>query len=226
MALWRRHPRFRYRGIRYPGKRLAMGRTAARRSSAGGKSGLLRTGWSVTPTGRKARESATERYRRVRFLRRAGAVRVKWCGKSAPAAGRLAGSANPTRSKAKQRETAAQAAGGSVRSARPSGRLLEAASNRRSREMAVTAAGASRRAGQNPAYSPVARHFSCGRAGEALSAPRRDLETSSWPRPIRPAPVRCRSPAAAWRCKAGSCWCGDRAPRPSAIRAGSRAGEP
>ena len=28
--------------------------------SARGKSGLLRTGWSVTPTGREARESATE----------------------------------------------------------------------------------------------------------------------------------------------------------------------
>jgi len=27
---------------------------------AGGKSGLRRTGWSVTPTGREIRESATE----------------------------------------------------------------------------------------------------------------------------------------------------------------------
>src|SRR5206468_2362919 len=76
---------------------------AARR--AGGKSGLRRTGWSLTATGRKVRESATERYRR-RGL--SAAVRVKWCGKSAPAAGRLAGSANPTWSKTKQRGAARQ----------------------------------------------------------------------------------------------------------------------
>ena len=36
------------------------------------------------------------------------AVRVKRCGKSAPAAGQLAGSANPTRSKAKQRGAPAE----------------------------------------------------------------------------------------------------------------------
>ena len=55
-----------------------------------GKSGLHRTGWSVTPTGRKARESATEsKPPRQRLGPRlfAGAVRVKRCGKSAPAAG-------------------------------------------------------------------------------------------------------------------------------------------
>ena len=55
-----------------------------------GKSGLHRVGWSVTPTGRKARESATESkppWRLEPPSKRAAAVRVKRCGKSAPAAG-------------------------------------------------------------------------------------------------------------------------------------------
>jgi hypothetical protein len=60
--------------------------------SARGKSGLRRTGWSVTPTGREARESATENRppmaRCARKVRRDQA-RVKRCGKSAPAAGAI-----------------------------------------------------------------------------------------------------------------------------------------
>src|SRR5947209_14326669 len=67
-----------------------------------GKSGLHRTRWWITSTvqGRRLwpaqdRESATERYRL------ACKVRVKWRGKSPPAAWRQAGSANPTGSKAK-----------------------------------------------------------------------------------------------------------------------------
>ena len=57
--------------------------------AARGKSGLRRTGWSVTPTGREARESATESKPPRRELSSSptrGAVRVKRCGKSAPAA--------------------------------------------------------------------------------------------------------------------------------------------
>ena len=48
----------------------------------GGKSGLLRTQWWVTPTVRKDRDSATESIPPRRF---ACGVRVKRCGKSAPA---------------------------------------------------------------------------------------------------------------------------------------------
>ena len=67
------------------------------------------------------------------------AVRVKWCGKSAPAARRLAGSVNPARSKTKQRGATGRKAGRTVRSGPSllSGRLLEAAGNRRPREMIV-----------------------------------------------------------------------------------------
>ena len=74
--------------------------------------------------------------RKIPPPRASAAVRVKWCGKSAPAAGRLAGSANPARSKTKQRGALRP---GADRSDPPllSGRLLEAASNRRPREMTV-----------------------------------------------------------------------------------------
>jgi hypothetical protein len=65
---------------------LAIGERVVER----GKSGLRRAGWSVTPTGRKARESATEnkppngcvRKRKFTYLR---VVRVKRRGKSSPA---------------------------------------------------------------------------------------------------------------------------------------------
>jgi|GEM_PF-2211830 len=58
--------------------------------NCGGKSGLRRAGWSVTPTGRKARESATEIkppndcVGRHKFTYTC-VVRVKWRGKSSPA---------------------------------------------------------------------------------------------------------------------------------------------
>ena len=52
-----------------------------------GKSGLQRTRWWVTPTGREARDSATENKPPCGLLRK---VRVKRCGKSAPA-GRVTG---------------------------------------------------------------------------------------------------------------------------------------
>ncbi|EDL60609.1 hypothetical protein PM8797T_11174 [Gimesia maris DSM 8797] len=48
----------------------------------GGKSGLHRARWWVTPTVREDRESATESKPPGQF---AGQVRVKRCGKSAPA---------------------------------------------------------------------------------------------------------------------------------------------
>ena len=57
-----------------------------------GKSGLQRTGWWVTPTGREIRESATENKPPRGVLRE---VRVKRCGKSAPA-GRVTGLARQT----------------------------------------------------------------------------------------------------------------------------------
>lgn len=57
-----------------------------------GKSGLQRTGWWVTPTGREIRDSATENKPPRGSLR---AVRVKRCGKSAPA-GRVTGLARQT----------------------------------------------------------------------------------------------------------------------------------
>ena len=74
------------------GRSLASG--GASLTSAGGKSGLHRTGWSITSTGREVRESATESRppsgggpssrKFVDKTRRS--VRVKRCGKSAPAA--------------------------------------------------------------------------------------------------------------------------------------------
>ena len=47
-------------------------------------------------------QQKANRHARRPALPDASAVRVKRCGKSAPAAGDSAGSANPTRSKAKQ----------------------------------------------------------------------------------------------------------------------------
>ena len=95
------------RPLRYGSDGFEAGRTVAAdavlslrgRGGRRGKSGLRRTGWLVTPTGRKARESATESkpprgscasaITPIRRFCREGyrAVRVKRCGKSAPAAG-------------------------------------------------------------------------------------------------------------------------------------------
>ena len=76
------------------------GRAAATRESrVRGKSGLHRAGCRVTPGRREPTESATETYR-PSGSRRLGGVRVKWCGKSAPASWQQDGRANPTRSKA------------------------------------------------------------------------------------------------------------------------------
>ena len=55
----------------------------------GGKSGLHRTQWWVTPTVREDRDSATEKIPPHRPSTDVtsidgGEVRVKWCGKSAP----------------------------------------------------------------------------------------------------------------------------------------------
>jgi hypothetical protein len=55
--------------------------------------GSIGQGCRLTACRGDPKESATETNRRVR------AARVKWCGKSAPAASRDAGRANPTRSK-------------------------------------------------------------------------------------------------------------------------------
>ena len=85
-------------------------REAGEKTGPRGKSGHRRAGWSVTPTRGNPRESATERTppkRRSVWRTRAPATppppaRVKRCGKSAPAARRRAGQANPTRCKAKQ----------------------------------------------------------------------------------------------------------------------------
>lgn len=53
---------------------------------SGGKSEHDRTRWWVTPTGRKARESATENTP-PKAGGNVGPVRVKRCGKSAPPGG-------------------------------------------------------------------------------------------------------------------------------------------
>ena len=64
------------------------GRRAWPRVTPGGKSGLHRTGWSVTPTSRETRESAAEnRPPMVVAASATSQVRVKRCGKSAPAVG-------------------------------------------------------------------------------------------------------------------------------------------
>ena len=56
------------------------------RVAPGGKSGLHRTGWSVTPTDCEIRDSAAESRPPMALVVSATAqVRVKRCGKSAPA---------------------------------------------------------------------------------------------------------------------------------------------
>jgi len=68
-----------------------VGRVVAPIADRGGKSGLHRAGWWVTPTGGDPRESATEnippRQQLWLFFLQGAArgVRVKRCGKSAPA---------------------------------------------------------------------------------------------------------------------------------------------
>ena len=123
----------------FAGRKTTMaGRTPAPRRR--GKSGLRRTGWSLTATGRKARDSATES--RPPKSARADQVRVKRCGKSAPAAGatRLARQtppgARPSRTLYCRRFHAAAYTGRSG-PIRRSGRLLETPGNRRPRKMAV-----------------------------------------------------------------------------------------
>ena len=85
------------------GSKLVRGPDGRRRNAfgraAGGKSELLRTGRRLTAGRREPTESATETYRRRGP--RPEAVRVKWCGKSAPASRKRGGRANPARSKAK-----------------------------------------------------------------------------------------------------------------------------
>ena len=93
------------------------------------------------------------------------AVRVKWCGKSAPAAGatRLARQTPPG---ARPNRASAPRKGRTGRSGptRRPGRLLEASSNRRPRKMAVPCTSLRDAQGQNPAYRPALRPFSFIRA--------------------------------------------------------------
>src|SRR4029079_11517620 len=79
---------------------LAMLAEQPRRFTLRGKSGHHRAGWSVTPTRGNPRDSATEKTPPTSAVR-GGPVRVKGCGKSAPASRRRGGQANPTRCKAK-----------------------------------------------------------------------------------------------------------------------------
>jgi hypothetical protein len=122
---------------------------------AGGKSGHRRAGWWITSTGRKARESATEskplRLSAVSFRLSAriwptadsreptASVRVKRCGKSAPA-GEVTRSAWQTPPGARPNREQSR-----PDSLRLSGRLLETASNRRPRGMIVATRGNARR---------------------------------------------------------------------------------
>jgi len=73
--------------------RMATG--GSRKRAARGKSGLHRARCQVTPGRREPTDSATETYRPPRW------VRLKWCGKSAPASRQRGGRENPTWSKAK-----------------------------------------------------------------------------------------------------------------------------
>jgi len=76
--------------------------TAGEVNSVGGKSGLHRAGRWVTPSRGDPKESATEMTPPAAIVSgEALQARVKWWGKSPPAAGRLAGQANPARSKTK-----------------------------------------------------------------------------------------------------------------------------
>lgn len=70
----------------YCASRLVSGRPPAA-SAAGGKSGLPRAGWWVTPTVRKDRESATEN-KPPDGPRKRATARVKRRGKSSPRSGR------------------------------------------------------------------------------------------------------------------------------------------
>jgi len=97
---------------------MAAGPACSWVPGAGGKSGLRRTGWSVTPTGRKARESATESKPPCGVRNGSRGVRVKRCGKSAPAGGatRLARQ-TPPGARPSREEAVRQRRCGSVRPA-------------------------------------------------------------------------------------------------------------
>jgi light-harvesting complex 1 alpha chain len=60
---------------------LSAPRSGVAPDAGGGKSGLHRAGCQVTPGGREPTESATENIPPTPLVR---AVRLKWCGKSAP----------------------------------------------------------------------------------------------------------------------------------------------
>ena len=141
------------RNNRTGANRVIAGRTsaaassdAARRCSAGGKSGLHRARWWVTPTGRKVRDSAT--------------------GKSSPA-GRVTGLARQTPSGARPSRKKFVPSGTArncpFRTKLP-GRLLEASGDRRPREMVIARLPSGRRSTEpglqvrsGPIFPPCAR---------------------------------------------------------------------
>ncbi len=204
---------------------------AAACAAARGKSGLHRTGWWVTPTGRKARESATES-RPLAAVHDGWRVRVKRRGKSSPA-GWATSLARQTPPGARpNREDRGQTSSGPVRPAIHSrvGRLSDGAI-RRLREMAVAPAAAKTAAGgQNPAYRSAPNLFLCladsarsihGRQ-PALSVPAMLFAQTPTTLPCSPTgPARRRPLAATWKCRACSCWCGGHEPRPATTRASS-----
>ena len=110
---------------------------ATRWPAAGGKSGLRRTGWSVTPTGREARESATENTPPMVCLRQIQ-VRLKRRGKSSPLPWRHGRQGKPHRVQ--------DQIGKRLRAARPMfpGRLREVPGDRHPREMIMVCFGRNR----------------------------------------------------------------------------------
>jgi hypothetical protein len=149
-----------------------------------GKSGLHRIGWSTTPTGRKARESATESKPPRRLgppSKWAAAVRVKRCGKSAPAVGatRLARQTPPGARPSRAFALLWKHGGARVDPARIGARV--GCSRRRaigvlekwpSRSLSAEAdyCPDGRRAAQNPAYRPAPRPLSSALRYSAQSA--------------------------------------------------------
>ena len=159
---------------------------------ARGKSGLHRTRWSVTPTGRKARESATESRPPLGSCARSNAsegyraVRVKRCGKSAPAARAIWPARQTPPGARPNREERESARTGPVRHHSRVGCLRRRATVVLEK-WPPSARRVKRAPRQNPAYRPAGTSF--------FSRPRARVNLAAF--------VGRSEPGAAWKCKAG-----------------------
>jgi hypothetical protein len=148
-------------GTRPSERENGAGGESARRPRAGrfgapvrGTSGLHRARCWVTPSRGNPQESATENRPPMAGPvagRGPAQVRVKRCGKSAPASG-------ATRAARQTPPGARPRRGRTARPQTPPGRPLEPAGNRRPRGMAATD-GSPEPSGQNPAYRPTRHHL-------------------------------------------------------------------